>query len=143
MSQKQASGTPDKKNTHPEGETPPEQQTPHNGQPKTPTDGEKRTPDAWAVHTKRVRKLKPNIALGGNMPTEAFTPDHLAAAQFHGWNVHAFHTADAHEITLEQYEEAINAAGLCVYPHEPACSPYLKARPPNPTAPTAPTKEGN
>lgn len=60
-----------------------------------------------------------------------FKPEHLAAAQLHGWVAHSRHTAEPMRLKFTDYEEAIKCAaqtdkdGKCC-PHQPALSQYSR-----------------
>jgi len=98
------------------------------------------TPDELAVLTGNVAEAKGPIAFGeGARPKKqpAYSWQHAAAAQLHGWNAHEHHAGSPIQLSRADYEAALAAAsapvatlmpnGLTrtVYePHKPALSPH-------------------
>ena len=87
------------------------------------------TPMGWARRKGQARTLKKSNGERVVLPT----PQHMAAAQLHGWNDHRHHAGSDDAMVEEDYEAAIKAAmrpvkctdGRSRYvPHDAACSKY-------------------
>lgn len=89
------------------------------------------TPEELAKLTGNVKALPEEARIGGAPGvTQLFSWQHAAAAQLHGWNAHALHTADPFKLARSDYEKALEAA--CApdetgryRAHARALSPYV------------------
>lgn len=89
------------------------------------------TLDELADATGNKRRLKPGLVLDGvAADTHAYSPEHAAAAQLHGWTAHAHHSVEPLRLKADDYRAAIIAAACSdkpkLVPHEPALAPHLK-----------------
>lgn len=104
-----------------------------------PKTGEERlTVDELAALTGNVTEASAAIRTKARgFRRKAYSWQHNAAAQLHGWSLHAMHSADPMRITRAAYEAALKAAEAPVVrvvkdgrtaryePHPAACSPFL------------------
>lgn len=82
------------------------------------------TIDELAEATGNKFRLGPGLAIDGRSePTFAFSPEHLAAAQLHGWTLHAHHDSEPLRLIKIDYEAALDAANGT----EPTLTPHLTA----------------
>lgn len=86
--------------------------------PKPPVDEAKGdgkfTPDELARRTGHLRGLtrEQAVKIGAGTPTlttEAYSWQHAAAAQLHGWHAHAHHAGEPIRLTKQDYEGALKA----------------------------------
>lgn len=83
-----------------------------------------------AMATGNVATSTPAFTFGSSR--QRYSWQHEAAAQLHGWNAHAQHSADPFHISLADYQKALEAAQADEHKaHLPAVSPaylaHLKA----------------
>ncbi len=97
--------------------------------PKKVEKAERLDPMGWARQKGQVRTLKKSNGERVALPT----PQHMAAAQLHGWNDHRHHAGADYAMTEEDYDAAIKAAARPVkctdgrsryVPHDAACSEH-------------------
>ncbi len=82
-----------------------------------------KTPDEWCELEGNLDVVKRGAVVVSREPNWK----HKAAAQCHGWNAHASHTADPLQISNDAYKAAIEAIlGPPYAPVPEASSPYLK-----------------
>jgi len=102
--------------------------------PPTPAeaqlDAAKATPEEHARDTGNVRDYQESFKLNGSPGIKpAYTWQHAAAAQLHGWNAHKLHSAEPFTLTREAYSAALDAGATAderghYTPHPGALSPF-------------------
>lgn len=90
----------------------------------------RRTPEGWAKKLGKLGKA-PGIEINKKPVPAAFSWDHAAADQIHGWSMHGQHSAEAFVLTQGDYEAALLAAAKPdpsgnYLPHSGALSPFKR-----------------
>lgn len=98
------------------------------------------SPMALAKAAGQIRTVK---NLGTDQAVSLPSPQHLAAAQLHGWTAHRYHTGADFILTADDYQEALKVASgqpkkqkvgrPRLEPHEAACSPHAAFKKCDPT----------
>jgi len=82
------------------------------------------TPEAHAEATNNLLQLKSRRTVNGASHGSAFSVNHAAAAQLHGWNAHKQATTGELLISEADYLAALEVAAVGGDAHAPALSPY-------------------
>ena len=98
---------------------------------------EKRAPEAWAGECgqRRKKSFEQTVTTVNGQPFDFvgdFLWEHEAAAVLHGWTKHAHHAGEPMQLSRQDYESALKAAGVTnakgeYMPHPAALSPHKGA----------------